>query len=132
MKLALQRAYGDCAVAAIATLSEQSYEDVFVEVARVEPAYRGRSGMFLPHIHAICKRLGLTVKQKRTAISWDDDEGLLVVTWQRGSRHKVGESHLVALSYGVIADAADGVVLPADEYFAREKAKPGAFLEWCS
>lgn len=129
MRLVLQRAYGDCSIAAIATLAEQTYEDVFVEAASVEPAYRGRSGLFLPHINAICKRLGLTVKRKRT-VQWDDDEGLLVVTWLKGSRHDAGTDHLVALSYGVIADSADGTVLPADEYLAREKAKPGAFLEW--
>jgi len=130
MKLVLQRAYGDCAICAIATLSEQPYEDVFVEAAKVEPQYRGRSGLFLPHIAAICKRLGLSVRKKRGAVEWDEDEGLLVVTWLKGSRHEVGSDHLVALSYGVIADSADGTVLPADEYLSREKAKAGAFLEW--
>src|SRR4051812_22607847 len=131
MRLVLQRAHGDCAICAISTLSEVPYEDVFIEAAKVEPQFRGRSGLFLPHITAICKRLGLTVKAKRV-VQWDDDEGLLVVTWLRGSRHGVGGDHLVALSDGVIADSADGVILPPDEYFAREKAKPGAFLEWRS
>lgn len=132
MKLVLQRAYGDCSIAAIATLSEQTYEDVFVEAAKVEPNFRGRSGLFLPHIKAICQRLGLSVTKKRGAVDWDADEGLLVVTWLKGTRHEAGADHLVALSYGVIADSADGVVLPAEEYFVREKAKPGAFLEWRS
>ena len=131
MKLVLQRANGDCAIAAIASLSEQPYEDVFVEAAKVEPHFRGRSGLFLPHIKAICQRLGITVKAKRH-VNWDDDEGLLVVTWMKGSRHEVGRDHLVAVSYGVIADPADGAIMPPEEYFEREKAKPGAFLEWRS
>ena len=131
MKVTLQRANGDCAIGAIATLSEQPYEDVFLEAAKVEPNFRGRSGLFLPHIEAICKRLGLQMKKKRLP-NWEDDEGLLVVTWRKGSRHIVGQDHLVALSYGVIADSIDGTVLPAEDYFVREKAKPGAFLEWRS
>ena len=126
----MQRASGDCAIAAIATLSEMPYEDVFVEAAKVEPQFRGRSGLFLPHISAICKRLGLSVRKKRGPAQWDEDEGLLVVTWQRGSRHQVGSDHLVALSDGVIADSGDGIILSPEEYFAREKAKPGSFLEW--
>ena len=129
MKVILQRAIGDCAIAAIATLAEQAYEDVFVEAAKVEPLYRGRSGLFLPHIKAICKNLKMEMKRKRHP-NWEEDEGLLTVKWAKGSQHQVGASHLVALSYGVIADPADGIVLPADEYLAREKAKAGAFLEW--
>jgi len=130
VKLALQRALGDCAVAAISTLSELPYEDVYVEAAKVEPHFRGRSGLFMPHIAEICKRVGLTVSKKRGAVQWDADEGLLVVTWMKGSRHTVGADHLVALANGVIADSGDGLILPPEEYFEREKAKPGAFLEW--
>ena len=129
MRLVLQRSNGDCAIAAIATLFELPYEDVYVETAKVEPLYRGRSGLFLPHIRAICQRLGLKVKPKR-AVQWEADEGLLVVTWQRGSRHLVGADHLVALANGVIADSGDGLILPPEEFFEREKAKPGSFLEW--
>ena len=130
VKLVLQRATGDCAIAAISTLSEVPYEDVFVEAAKVEPLFRGRRGLFLPHIKAICKRLGLTVRQKRGLVDWDDSDGLLVVTWMKGSRHQSGSDHLVALADGVIADSADGTILKPEEYFLREKAKPGAFLEW--
>lgn len=130
VKLVLQRSDGDCAIAAIATLSEQPYEDVFLEAAKVEPRFRGRSGLFLPHIKAICKRLGMTVQKKDRIGNWEDDDGLLVVTWQKGSRHIAGRDHLVAVSYGIIADSIDGTILPAEEFFARERAKPGAFLEW--
>ena len=132
MKLVKQRAYGDCAIAAIATLTESTYEDTYVEAMKVEQKFRGKSGLFLPHIKAICKGLGIIVVHKRGTFDLEDVEGLLVVTWMRGSRHCVGSDHLVALAYGVIADPSDAVILKPDEYFAREKAKPGAFLEWRS
>lgn len=129
MKLVLQRAIGDCAIAAIATLIEQSYEDVFVEAAKVDKKWRGRSGVHLAAIGRIGKQLGILLRVKRGPVLWDDDEGLLVVTWTKGSCHEVGIGHLVALAHGVIADPADGTVLPPDEYLAREKATPGSFLE---
>jgi len=128
VKLVLQRAFGDCAIAAIATLIEESYEDVFVAAAAVDKKRRGKSGMHLPAIIRIGKKLGVILHQKRD-INWDDDEGLLVVEWAKGSMHEVGSQHLVALSHGVVADPADGVILPPDDYLLREKATAGAFLE---
>lgn len=127
MKLVLQRAYGDCAIAAIATYTESTYEDVYVAAAAIDKKYRGRSGVHLAAIRRIVKALGVTVKPKRD-LNLDDDEGLLVVTWKPGSRHETGTDHLVALGHGVIVDPADGLILPADEYLAREKATAGTLL----
>jgi hypothetical protein len=128
VKLVLQRAFGDCAVAAIATLTEQTYEDVYVEAAKVEPKRRGRSGVHLHTIIRIGKKMGILLLQKREP-NLDEDEGLLVVEWAKGSRHEIGTAHLIAVSHGVVADPADGIILPPDEYLAREKATAGAFLE---
>ena len=128
MKLALQRGTGDCAIAAIATLLEQPYEDVFLEAAKVEKKYRGRNGVFLPDIVRIAKALGVALERKKQP-NLDDDEGLLVVTWRKDSRHDAGTNHLVAVGHGVIVDPFDGVVLPPDDYLEREKADAGAFLE---
>lgn len=139
MRLVLQRTDGDCGIAAVATLIERTYEDTYVEAAKVD-AKRGLNGIHLAALMTIGEAMGVELRlrpalgpkrnRKRTTImAWDDDEGLLVVTWARGSRHKVGVSHLVVLAHGVIADPADGVILPPDEYLAREKAKAGTFLE---
>jgi len=128
VKLQFQRALGDCGIAALASLIEQPYEDVFVEAARVEKRYRGRSGIYLREIQRIAKALGVTLVRKPHP-ALDDDEGLLVVKWRRGSRHEPGVLHLVAVGHGVIVDPSDGTVLPPDEYLAREKADVGAFLE---
>lgn len=128
MKLVLQRANADCGVAALATLIEQSYEDVYVAVAKVDRKARGRNGIHLGALTSVGKILGVSFLLKRRAVL-DEDEGLLVVTWRPGSRHEVGTAHLVALGHGVIVDPADGTVLPADEYLAREQAAPGSLLE---
>lgn len=130
MRLVLQRTPGDCGIAALATLIEQTYEDVYVATARVDRKTRGRSGIHLGALVAVAHRLGVRLRLKRKRIlNLEEDEGLLVVTWAPGSRHEVGIAHLVAVGHGVVVDPADGVVLPADEYLAREGATAGSFLE---
>ncbi len=126
MKLVLQRANGDCGLAALATLLEQSYEDVYIAAASVDKKTRGRNGICFPALMAIGKKLGVSFLLKRH--HEDEDEGLLAVTWQAPHEHPFG-AHLVALSYGVIADPADGVVVPVDEYLTRYRAAAGSCLE---
>lgn len=127
MRLVLQRANGDCGVAALSTLLEQSYEDVYIAAAKVDRKTRGRSGICFPALIAIGKLLGASFLLKRR--HQDEDEGLLAVSWQPPHAHPF-DAHLVALAYGVIADPADGIVLPIDEYLTRYKAVAGSFLEW--
>jgi hypothetical protein len=126
VKLVPQRAHGDCGIAALASLIEQSYEDVYIASAAVDKKTRGRNGIQLSALIAIGKKLGVSFLQKRQFD--DDDEGLLAVTWQKPHPHPF-DSHLVVLAYGVIADPADGVVLPVDEYLTRYRATAGSFLE---
>jgi hypothetical protein len=128
VKLAFQRAHGDCGIAALASLLEQPYEDVFVEAAKVEKKCRGRNGIYIGEIQRMAKALGVTLK-KKPRFSLEDDEGLLIVKWLKGSRHDEGVQHLVAVGHGVIVDPADGTVLPPDEYLAREQAHALTFLE---
>ena len=127
MRLVLQRANGDCGVAALSTLLEMSYEDVYIAAAKVDKKTRGKSGICFPALIAVGKILGVSFLLKRR--HQDEDTGLLAVTWQAPHAHPF-DAHLVALSYGVIADPADGVILPADEYLARYRATAGSFLEW--
>ena len=126
MRLVLQRARGDCGIAALASLLEQSYEDVYIAAAKVDRRTRGRSGICFPALMAIGKILGAAFLLKRH--HQDDDEGLLTVLWQKPHEHPYS-AHLVVLGYGVIADPADGIVLPVDEYLARYRATAGSFLE---
>lgn len=128
MKIAYQRAIGDCGIASLATLIEQSYEDVFLATATVETKRQGRNGIFLRQIQKVAERLGIRLVKKRQP-NLEDDEGLLVVQWMKGSRHEIGTQHLVAVGHGVIVDPSDGLVLPPDEYLAREHGHQVAFLE---
>lgn len=130
MRLVLQRTGGDCGIAALATLIEQTYEDVYVATAAVDKKKRGRDGIHLEALCDVAKRLGVTLRLKRLArLNLEEDEGLLLVNWTPGSRHNFKVAHLVVLGHGVIVDPADGIVLPADEYLARERATAGSFLE---
>lgn len=127
MRLVLQRANGDCGLAALASLMELSYEDVYIAAAKVDRKRRGRNGIHLGALEAIGKILGVSFLLKRHA-TLEDGEGLLVVNWIQPHAHPF-LAHLVVLAYGVIADPADGIVLPADEYLTRYKATAGSFLE---
>jgi hypothetical protein len=132
VRLELQRGVGDCGLCALATFAELSYEDVFVVAAKVDRKHRGKSGVQWTDLKRIARALGFTPRL-RLKPALEDDEGLLMVTWQPGSKHYVASGgfrqHLVALAHGVIADPADGMILPADEYLARAVATAGALLE---
>jgi hypothetical protein len=126
VRLVLQRARGDCGIAALASLLEQSYEDVYIAAAKVDRKTRGRSGICFPALQAIGKILGVSFLLKRH--HHEEDEGLLTVLWSKPHGHPF-QAHLVVLAYGVIADPADGIVLPTDEYLTRYRATAGSFLE---
>ena len=126
MRLVLQRAGGDCGLAALGTLLELSYEDVYIAAAKVDKKTRGRNGICFPALISIGEKLGVSFLLKRH--HEDEDEGLLAVTWQQPHDHPF-PAHLVALSYGVIADPADGVILPVDEYLTKYHATAGSCLE---
>ena len=127
MKLVMQRANGDCGLAALGTLLELPYEDVYIASAQVDRKTRGKNGIHMAALMAVAKRLGVLLRLKRTA-SLDDDEGLLVVNWQPPHKHPF-MAHLVALGHGVIVDPADGIILPADEYLTKYRATAGSLLE---
>lgn len=131
MRIVLQRGVGDCALCALATFAEMSYEDVFVAAAKVDPSHRGKSGASWTDIRRLAKAIGFTPRLRRS-YALDEDEGLLNVRWVKGSPHYQPHGfsqHLVALAHGVVADPSDGLILPADEYLARVKAQPNGLLE---
>jgi hypothetical protein len=129
VKLALQRAVGDCGIAAIATWTEQSYEDVYLACSEVERRYRGRAGLTLDALVALAGRLGLALTAKRKGIDLHQDEGILGVQWTKKCRDPRFSWHFVLLYNGVVVDPADGVVLEAEDYMVREHAVPRVLLE---
>lgn len=125
MKYVRSRAAGDCGISSLATLLEQSYEDVYVAAKDVEPDRRGKSGLMTRHIIEVAARLGVTFEVRRPGRFTldDDEEGLLFVRWRARSKHAATgfRWHVVAYKNGVVVDTADGAILAADEYCARER-----------
>jgi len=130
VRLVLQRGNADCGLCALATVAELSYEDVYLAAATVDTAYRGKSGATLRVMARVASILGLKPTLNNEP-SLEDDRGLLMVRWKNGSPHyaRPFKLHVVALAHGIIADPADGVILPADEYLTRTKASAVALLE---
>ena len=130
MRLVLQRGIGDCGLAALCTYAELSYEDAFVVMAKVERTHRGKNGVQWAHLRRVAQALGFRVRLRRT-FNINEHDGLLAVQWLPDSPHASGTfgQHLVALADGIVADPADGVILPVDEYLTRAKATPGALME---
>lgn len=130
MRLVLQRANADCAICAVATFLELSYEDVYIAAAVVDERCRGKSGMTWERIAQIVQALGHRPRLNPEPLL-EEESGLLAVRWKRGSKHyqRPFREHLVAIDRGWIADSADGTMLPADEYLARCKATARGLLE---
>lgn len=130
VKLVLQRGVADCGLCALATFSELSYEDVYLVAAKIDQVRRGKAGATWRDVGRMAEGLGLTPRLNPEP-SLEDDGGVLAIRWKRGSKHyqKPFREHLVALDYGVIADPADGAILPAGEYLARYRAAAGALME---
>jgi hypothetical protein len=126
----LQRGIGDCALCALGTLLELSYEDMYIVAAKVDTARRGKSGATWYGVAQMAEGLGYRSRLNPEPIL-DDDKGVLAVRWKRGSPHyqKPFREHLVALSHGVVVDPADGLILPIDEYLTRTRARAGGLLE---
>jgi hypothetical protein len=121
---------GDCAVCALATFAELSYEDVYLHAATIDRARRGKCGATWQDIGRMAEALGFAPRLN-TEPSLEDDSGVLAIRWKRGSKHyqKPFREHLVAIDYGVIADPADGAILLAGEYLTRYRAAAGTLME---
>lgn len=130
MRLVLQRGVGDCAISALATFAELSYEDVYLHAATIDRSRRGKCGATWQDVGRMAAALGFKPRLNPDP-SLEDDGGVLSIRWKRGSKHyqKPFREHLVAIDYGVIVDPADGAVLLANEYLTRYRASAGSLLE---
>ncbi len=126
----MQRAVADCGIAALATFSELSYEDVYLHAAEIDRARRGKAGATWQDVGRMAAALGFKPRLNPEP-SLEDDGGVLSIRWKRGSKHyqKPFREHLVALDYGVIVDSADGAILPAGEYLTRYRAAAVTLME---
>lgn len=85
----------DCAIVALAAYLGQSYEDVLRVTSDVHPT-RGKNGLFKTHMIEIARRLGTTLRVKRT-FDRHEDCGILVTP-----------THAAVLFNGVVLDTQFG------------------------
>lgn len=116
-----QRKSGDCGIAALANFAELSYEDVYVVVAKIDPAYRGGHGLYNRDIIEASRALGIPLTPTRK-YDLDDDEGVLRVSFKGGP-------HFVCVKHGIIFCPTDGMAYPWREYLERYKASPMTLLK---
>jgi ABC-type bacteriocin/lantibiotic exporter with double-glycine peptidase domain len=125
MRLVLQRANGDCGIAALATLLDAAYEDIYLAAAAVDSRH-GKSGLRQRDMVAIAKILGVRLKRKRSAINLACDEGILDVKW---IKKRTYAGHYVVLGNGVIVDPSDGRIADPEDYLLEESCALGSLLE---
>lgn len=123
MRIVAQRAEGDCGVAALSTLLGAAYEDVYVAVARINRR-RGKRGLCNKDLIQAAAHLGVTLKPKRKA-DLDEDAGILNVLWNGKYLYR---GHFVVLYNGMIVDPAGPQVLPYEEWFRFNPARPATLL----
>ncbi len=120
-----QRGDMDCGIAAIAAYADMTYEDVYIEAARVDARHRGKSGLFNREVIAIAARLGVTLTPTR-GYDLESDEGVLRVRWNDPERHRGG--HFIAIRDGKVACPASKRLRSIDEYLRSEHARPCTLL----
>jgi ABC-type bacteriocin/lantibiotic exporter with double-glycine peptidase domain len=129
MRLVTQRANGDCGIAALATLLDLSWDDVYVAAATIDKSCRGKSGLIIKDMIGIAGVLGVKLQRKRGPARFDEDEGVLYVNWTRKQPKGGFTAHYVVLGNGVIVDPADGVISDPEEYLDLHQGKAGTLLE---
>lgn len=126
MRIVAQRAEGDCGVAALSTMLGIAYEDAYLAVSKVDRDRRGKRGLLNREIIAAAGHLGVPMRAKRRP-DLDEDEGILCVNWN--SRRMKYRGHFVVLYNGMVIDPAGPQVVPHEEWFAQNDARPGSLLE---
>lgn len=94
---------GDCAIAAVATYLNQTYEDVLRVVSEVDKKNKGKKGLFPAQLKKVCAGFGVNLK-KRTGVNLQEDYGLL---WMPG--------HIAVIRNGLLFDA-DGSIWDVEDY----------------
>lgn len=128
MTVVRQRTKGDCACAALSMVAGESYEDTYVEIAVIDPKWRGKRGLYNRELIAAAARLGITLHPTRL-FDLETDRGVLRVR-PRSPRSPVHEyGHFVALADGAISCPQQAVSLSWAEYCERFDARPATLLK---
>ncbi len=115
LRIVTQRTHADCGICAIASLTGERYEDVYL-------AADGKGGLSNRDVFLVAEKLGCLLAPMRR-YDLDCHEGVLRL---RSQTHRYG--HFVAVRYGLIVDGADGTARPWRQYQRRYRATFGTFL----
>lgn len=127
-RLIRQRAWGDCGTAALTMLLGATYEDVYLEVARIDPVHRGKRGLLSREVILIAARLGIRLTLRRT-FDLDQDEGIVRVRPTCTDSPLDPQGHFVWLADGWIQDPQTGWTLRPAEYLARSAGRASTLLQ---
>jgi hypothetical protein len=123
-----QRVDRDCGCAALAMLAQISYEDAYIEIARVDPRRRGKGGLYNREIIRAAAYLKIRLVATR-CYDLDDDEGVLRVRFS-GLRHQRSPGgHFTTVRDGQIICPADGLSMPWRDYFGCFDARGCTLLK---
>jgi hypothetical protein len=125
------RADADCALVALAHLTGQSYEDVYVAMRVIDRKYGGKEGMYNREVVKVAARLGVRLTPTRT-YDLDDDEGVLRIRWNdKKKKVEYPGGHFVAIRHGIALDngAVTTVPMPWREYLELAKARACSLLK---
>ena len=65
----------DCAMVALSTYLNRSYEDVLRAVTAVDKRYKGKAGLYATQMRRVAKAMGFSLKIKE-AVDLQDDYGM--------------------------------------------------------
>jgi ABC-type bacteriocin/lantibiotic exporter with double-glycine peptidase domain len=126
--LVKQRAHGDCGISALAMIARQSYEDAYVEVAKVDRKWRGKCGLYNREMVVIARRLGVRLQPTRR-MDLDLDDGILRIRANHPSSPLNEHGHFVVLVAGDIRCPLKHVRMPWRLYLARVDARACTLLK---
>ena len=116
LKVVLQRAASDCAVAVLAMLTGKTYEEILLAVGQEQPKVL-KKGLWVAEIIRIASAAGVPLK-KRKKFDLETDCGILCLY-----------DHVVVLKNGLVIDPADGSIWEADVYLAACKEDAPLLLQ---
>jgi ABC-type bacteriocin/lantibiotic exporter with double-glycine peptidase domain len=123
-----QRAEGDCGIAALAMVVGLAYEDTYIEVAKVDPRWRGKRGLYNRELVVVAQRLGLELQPTRR-FDLDHDDGVLRIRVNGHTSPLHEHGHFVALIDGEVGCPHLAQRLPVRDYLARVDARACTLLK---
>lgn len=123
-----QRASGDCGIASLASLTERTYEDVYVAASQVPGdltrRFRGKSGLHNYQVVAIAAKLGVVLTPTRS-YDLDDDNGVLRVR----TLFKHPTDHYVCVRNGLVLCPTYSEVLDWRDYLRENRCRATTLLK---